>query len=160
MLVEDVGEGVEIDLLAVVGCALRAFVVVARGRRRVPEGRPAFVDLERVAFGPLCAAEDFVRAEFEAIIAAGWPDPPAEEPGDLAALIEYIRTSRGFDFSGYKPTSVGRRVVKRMGEVGCDSFADYQDPARVNWGQLRVWNDDAIAPKTGTGFIELLVACG
>lgn len=29
------------------------------------------------------------------------------------------------------------------------SFADYHDPARTNWGQLRVWNDDAIAPKTG-----------
>lgn len=29
------------------------------------------------------------------------------------------------------------------------SFAEYQDPARVNWGNLRVWNDDTIAPKTG-----------
>ncbi|TRD12282.1 pirin family protein [Erythrobacter insulae] len=29
------------------------------------------------------------------------------------------------------------------------SFASYQDPARVNWGSLRVWNDDAIAPGTG-----------
>jgi len=29
------------------------------------------------------------------------------------------------------------------------SFADYRDPSRVNWGALRVWNDDAIAPHTG-----------
>ena len=29
------------------------------------------------------------------------------------------------------------------------SFADYHDPARVQWGNLRVWNDDTIAPKTG-----------
>ena len=29
------------------------------------------------------------------------------------------------------------------------SFADYYDPARMNWGSLRVWNDDTIAPKTG-----------
>ena len=29
------------------------------------------------------------------------------------------------------------------------SFADYHDPERTNWGQLRVWNDDEIAPKTG-----------
>ena len=29
------------------------------------------------------------------------------------------------------------------------SFADYHDPARVNWGNLRVWNDDVIAPQTG-----------
>ena len=30
------------------------------------------------------------------------------------------------------------------------SFADYHDPARVSWGNLRVWNDDAIA--AGAGF--------
>lgn len=29
------------------------------------------------------------------------------------------------------------------------SFADYHDPARTQWGSLRVWNDDTIAPKTG-----------
>lgn len=29
------------------------------------------------------------------------------------------------------------------------SFADYHDPARTNWGRLRVWNDDTIAPRTG-----------
>lgn len=29
------------------------------------------------------------------------------------------------------------------------SFADYYDPKRMNWGNLRVWNDDAIAPDTG-----------
>lgn len=29
------------------------------------------------------------------------------------------------------------------------SFAGYRDPARDNWGALRVWNDDRIAPHTG-----------
>jgi redox-sensitive bicupin YhaK (pirin superfamily) len=29
------------------------------------------------------------------------------------------------------------------------SFASYHDPARTNWGRLRVWNDDTIAPKSG-----------
>lgn len=29
------------------------------------------------------------------------------------------------------------------------SFANYHDAARTNWGQLRVWNDDTIAPKAG-----------
>ena len=29
------------------------------------------------------------------------------------------------------------------------SFANYHDDARVHWGNLRVWNDDTIAPGTG-----------
>jgi redox-sensitive bicupin YhaK (pirin superfamily) len=29
------------------------------------------------------------------------------------------------------------------------SFAGYHDPARVHWGNLRVWNDDIIQPGTG-----------
>lgn len=29
------------------------------------------------------------------------------------------------------------------------SFANYYDPSRMNWGSIRVWNDDTIAPGTG-----------
>lgn len=29
------------------------------------------------------------------------------------------------------------------------SFASYYDPKRMNWGSLRVWNDDEIAANTG-----------
>jgi redox-sensitive bicupin YhaK (pirin superfamily) len=29
------------------------------------------------------------------------------------------------------------------------SFANYYNPDRVNWGSLRVWNDDTIQPQTG-----------
>lgn len=29
------------------------------------------------------------------------------------------------------------------------SFASYHDPKRMHWGNLRVWNDDIIAPKSG-----------
>jgi hypothetical protein len=29
------------------------------------------------------------------------------------------------------------------------SFSGYQDPARMRWGALRVWNDDVIQPNTG-----------
>ena len=31
------------------------------------------------------------------------------------------------------------------------SFSDYRDPARVQWGALRVWNDDRIKAKSGFG---------
>jgi quercetin 2,3-dioxygenase len=29
------------------------------------------------------------------------------------------------------------------------SFSNYYDPTRVQWGNIRVWNDDEIAPKSG-----------
>ncbi|UYY60046.1 pirin family protein [Sphingomonas sp. S2-65] len=29
------------------------------------------------------------------------------------------------------------------------SFANYHDPKRMHWGNLRVWNDDTIQPQTG-----------
>lgn len=29
------------------------------------------------------------------------------------------------------------------------SFANYHDAQRIHWGDLRVWNDDRIAPKSG-----------
>lgn len=29
------------------------------------------------------------------------------------------------------------------------SFSEYFDPARMQWGNLRVWNDDTIAPQSG-----------
>jgi quercetin 2,3-dioxygenase len=29
------------------------------------------------------------------------------------------------------------------------SFASYQDPDRMGWGRIRVWNDDSIAAQTG-----------
>ena len=29
------------------------------------------------------------------------------------------------------------------------SFAEYHDPVRMHWGDLRVWNDDSIAPHSG-----------
>lgn len=29
------------------------------------------------------------------------------------------------------------------------SFASYHDPERMGWGNLRVWNDDTIQPKSG-----------
>jgi two-component system, chemotaxis family, CheB/CheR fusion protein len=43
------------------------------------------------------------------------------------ALIEHIQRHRGFDFRGYKRSSLRRRVEKRMGEVEVASFEGYMD---------------------------------
>lgn len=33
------------------------------------------------------------------------------------------------------------------------SFADYYDPSRMNFGALRVVNDDLVEPQAGFGYI-------
>ena len=53
-------------------------------------------------------------------------DEEQEESG-LEDLLSFIRDSRGFDFTGYKRTSLTRRIRKRMAEVGVASYVDYRD---------------------------------
>jgi two-component system CheB/CheR fusion protein len=51
------------------------------------------------------------------------------EPTDesFEALLRYMRDSRGFDFTGYKRTSLVRRVRHRMDHAGYDTFDRYLD---------------------------------
>jgi two-component system, chemotaxis family, CheB/CheR fusion protein len=55
------------------------------------------------------------------------PEPETEtaDNQDLEALLEYLRDSRGFDFSGYKRATLERRIRKRMGEVEVETYNDY-----------------------------------
>jgi two-component system, chemotaxis family, CheB/CheR fusion protein len=43
------------------------------------------------------------------------------------ALLRYMRDSRGFDFTGYKRTSLMRRVRHRMDQAGYTTFEEYLD---------------------------------
>ena len=58
----------------------------------------------------------------------------AEQPADreLEVLLDYLRRSRGFDFTGYKRTSLSRRIDKRMQEVGADGYLSYLDHLEVD----------------------------
>jgi two-component system CheB/CheR fusion protein len=47
------------------------------------------------------------------------------------ALLRYMRDSRGFDFTGYKRTTLMRRVQHRMAQVGCETFEEYLDALQV-----------------------------
>lgn len=43
------------------------------------------------------------------------------------ALLRYMRDSRGFDFTGYKRTSLMRRVQHRMRQAGSETYEEYLD---------------------------------
>src|SRR3954447_5069237 len=55
-----------------------------------------------------------------------------EQTRQFSQLLTYLKRSRGFDFSGYKKSTLGRRIEKRMAAVGCDSFTRYEDYLEVN----------------------------
>ncbi|MFL5866513.1 MAG: CheR family methyltransferase [Thermoleophilaceae bacterium] len=46
---------------------------------------------------------------------------------DLQSLLEYLKQTRGFDFTGYKTSSLERRIKKRMDQVNVETYAEYQD---------------------------------
>jgi two-component system CheB/CheR fusion protein len=48
------------------------------------------------------------------------------ETKDFEELVEYIKTNRGFDFTGYKRPSLQRRFEKRMQAVHVGSYGEYR----------------------------------
>ncbi len=45
----------------------------------------------------------------------------------LDALLEFVKETRGFDFLGYKRSTIERRVAKRMAAVGAERYDEYVD---------------------------------
>lgn len=54
-----------------------------------------------------------------------------EQSTELENLLVFLKQNRGFDFTGYKRSSLARRIQSRMQGVGIDSFAEYQEYLEV-----------------------------
>ena len=52
-------------------------------------------------------------------------DEPESE--NVESLLQYLKGSRGFDFTAYKRSSLMRRIQKRQQSVGADTYALYQE---------------------------------
>jgi two-component system CheB/CheR fusion protein len=50
----------------------------------------------------------------------------------FSRIVGYLRQTRGVDFAAYKPTSVMRRVSRRMQAVDVDSFEAYLDHLQIH----------------------------
>jgi two-component system CheB/CheR fusion protein len=55
-----------------------------------------------------------------------------DDTAEFELLLEYLRRSRGFDFTGYKRTSLVRRVNKRLHAVGATTYSGYTDYLEVH----------------------------
>ena len=51
---------------------------------------------------------------------------------EFEALITYLKRSRGFDFTGYKRTSLARRFQRRLQAVSVENYTDYVDYLEVH----------------------------
>src|SRR5438067_8932936 len=52
---------------------------------------------------------------------------------DFEALLQYVRSRRGFDFTGYKRSTLMRRVMNRMAALkNIKSYGAYQDYLEVH----------------------------
>ncbi|MBP5976483.1 PAS domain-containing protein [Brasilonema sp. CT11] len=55
-----------------------------------------------------------------------------EKNPELENLLEYIKRNRGFDFSGYKRTTLSRRIQRRMQIISMENYTDYLDYLEVD----------------------------
>lgn len=55
-----------------------------------------------------------------------------EDAAGLEGLLEYLKRVRAFDFSGYKRSSLSRRILRRMQMVSVKSYTDYIDYLEVH----------------------------
>src|SRR3954451_14776902 len=49
-----------------------------------------------------------------------------QELFELEALLEFIKLKRGFDFTGYKKPSLGRRIQKRLQARQVETYGQYR----------------------------------
>src|SRR5512138_176671 len=54
-----------------------------------------------------------------------------EQTNELESLLSFLKLNRGFDFTGYKRSSLARRIENRMQAAGIGTFAEYQDYLEV-----------------------------
>jgi chemotaxis protein methyltransferase CheR len=48
-----------------------------------------------------------------------------ETDNDLKPILDYLLAKRGFDFSGYHPPMLGRRIAQRLTATSCKDLSDY-----------------------------------
>jgi two-component system CheB/CheR fusion protein len=54
-----------------------------------------------------------------------------EQDPDFEALLQFLKDSRNFDFTGYKRSSLMRRVDRRMQQADIETYADYLDLLQI-----------------------------
>ncbi|MDL5159852.1 CheR family methyltransferase [Actinomycetospora termitidis] len=76
------------------------------------------------------------------------PLDPAQE-AEFESLLVFLKESRGFDFTGYKRSSIQRRVARRMQQVEAVSFSEYLDRLQVDTAEFTQLFNTVLINVTG-----------
>src|SRR3954467_7103503 len=71
-----------------------------------------------------------------------------ERDPQLEELLAFIRDERGFDFTGYKRASLGRRIAKRMQETKAASYSEYRGLLETDPGEYALLFDTILINVT------------
>lgn len=63
-------------------------------------------------------------------------DIKQEQVRDLEPILDYLMEKRGFDFSGYRPAMLARRIGKRLTTSACKDFSEYLSCLKENPAEL------------------------
>src|SRR3954469_5205437 len=74
----------------------------------------------------------------------------AQQSSDsLERLLTHLKGTRGFDFTGYKRTSLERRIRKRMEAIGVPDFDEYLEYLEVHQDEFPALFDTILINVTG-----------
>ncbi len=75
--------------------------------------------------------------------------PGGQVDQDLEDLLSFLRDARGFDFTGYKRSSLARRIRKRMNDISIAGYIDYRDRLETDAEEFRVLFNTILINVTG-----------
>ncbi|QKK25263.1 chemotaxis protein CheB [Rhizobium hidalgonense] len=73
----------------------------------------------------------------------------SESPATLGNVLDLLRARGGYDFRGYKHSTLGRRVHRRLGLRNIDTLDAYVDDLRTNPHELTTLAGDLMINVTG-----------
>ncbi|WP_035857388.1 CheR family methyltransferase [Cryptosporangium arvum] len=73
----------------------------------------------------------------------------SEDDTQFEALLEFLKESRGFDFTGYKRSSLMRRVSRRTQALGIEGWNEYLDYIQVHQDEYTTLFNTVLINVTG-----------
>jgi two-component system CheB/CheR fusion protein len=72
-----------------------------------------------------------------------------ESDNGFEDILRFVKETRGFDFTGYKRSSLRRRVDRRMAQIEVEGYSDYMDQLQANTDEFVALFNTILVNVTG-----------